>query len=87
MFITDIEVRREGYYGGSIGIADVSKPFVAKIGVKGQFGRVELILSPDLCQKMVALIADAVAEAGKTTAEAMTAEALTVAANTGKVIR
>lgn len=81
MFVTQIAVRRDGYYGSyGGGKADPSKPFHATIEVLGQSGKIELNLSPEMSQRIVAIIAEEVAAAGRATAEAMTAEVLNVAA-------
>lgn len=81
MFVTQIAVRRDGYYGSGYGSkADASKPFRATIEVMGQSGKVELNLSPEMSARIVAIIAEEVAAAGRATAEAMTAEVLNVAA-------
>jgi hypothetical protein len=82
MFVTQIAVRRDGYYGGSVYGAkpDPTKPFRATIEVVGQSGKIELNLSPEMSGRIVAIIADEVAAAGRATAEAMTAEVLSVAA-------
>lgn len=77
MFVTSINIRREGYYGSyGGGTAKPDKPFNATIEVHGQHGKVELNLSPDMSARIVAIIADEVAAAGRATAEAMTASVL-----------
>lgn len=81
MFVTAIDIRRDGYYRG-YGNPDVSKPFKASIEVHGQHGKVELNLSPEMSQRIVAIIAEEVAAAGRATAEAMTADVLNVVALT-----
>jgi hypothetical protein len=81
MFISQISVRRDGYFGGGYGGApDASKPFRATIEVHGSHNKTELNLSPELSERIVAIIADEVAAAGRATAEAMVAEALTITA-------
>lgn len=76
MFVTNVSIRREGYYGAGYGKADPSKPFNATIELHGQKGKVELNLSPDMSAKIIALIADEVAAAGRATAEALVANIL-----------
>lgn len=83
MFVNAISIRREGYYGYGSGRADPTKPLLATIEVQGQSGKVELILSPEMSQRIVAIIAEEVAAAGRATAEAMTADVLSVAALPG----
>ncbi len=79
MFVTQIAVRRDGYYGyGSS--PDPSKPFRTTIEVLGQYGKIELNLSPEMSERTEATTAEEVAAAGRATAEAMTAEVLNVAA-------
>lgn len=77
MFVTSVTMRRQGYFGGSFGTkADPSKPFEATIEVHGQHGKVELRLSPDLSARIVGIVADEIAAAGRATAEALTASCL-----------
>lgn len=78
MFLSKLVVTREGYYGYST--PDPKKPLLATIEVIGKSGKVELSLSPDLSKRIVAIVADEVAAAGRATAEMMTADALSVAA-------
>lgn len=78
MFVKSISIRREDDYGYSR--LDPSKPFAATIEVEGSHGKVELKLSPDMSARIVEIVADEVAAAGRATAEAMTAACFTVAA-------
>jgi hypothetical protein len=78
MFIRTIRVDRDGDYG--YGRMDPSKPFRAVVQVEGQHGKIELNLSTDLSAKIMEVIADEIVAASKATAEAMTADILTVAA-------
>lgn len=81
MFITRIAISRDGYYGAAYGSkADPSKPFRASIEVLGNHGKIELELSPTMSDRIVSIIAEEVAAAGRATAEAMTADVLNVAA-------
>jgi hypothetical protein len=74
MFVTAVSIRREGYYGSyGGGKADPAKPFHATIEVHGQHGKVELNVSPDLSARIIEVVADEIAAAGKATADAMTA--------------
>jgi len=61
MFIGAIEIRREGYIGHGYGSPDPSKPFLAKIEVHGSRTKTEMMLSPELSERIVAIIADEVA--------------------------
>lgn len=79
MFVKTISVRREGDIYG-YGKTDPSKPFHATIEVEGSYGKVELKLSAEMSERIVSIIAEEVAAAGRATAEAMTAEVLNVAA-------
>lgn len=79
MFIGRIEISRVGYIGHGYGSPDASKPFTAKIEVFGSSMKTEMILSEELSRRVVEIVADEVAAAGRATAEAMTAEALNVA--------
>jgi hypothetical protein len=76
MFVKSISIRRDGDYG--YGPTDPTKPFLATIAVEGMLGKVELNLSPEMSERIVALLADEVAAAGRATAEAMVASCLTV---------
>jgi orotate phosphoribosyltransferase len=80
MFVSRIAIVRDGYSGYGYNKPDPSKPFRATIEVHGNHGKVELNLSPELSERVVALIAEDVAAAGRATAEAMTAAVLNVAA-------
>lgn len=80
MIVRSINVRREGDLYSGYGKVDASKPFIAAIEVCGQHGKVELTLSTDLSKRIVEIIAEEVAAAGRATAEAMTAECLNVVA-------
>jgi hypothetical protein len=55
-------------------------PFAATIEMIGAHGKVELELSQDLSRRILAVVAEEVANAGRATAEAMVAEAITCVA-------
>lgn len=74
MFVNRISITREGFYGYSK--PDPTKPLRAILEVEGQHGKIELNLSPSMSDKIVALIADEIAAAGRATAEALTAQCL-----------
>lgn len=74
MFIKSINVGREGYYG--YGKCDPSLPLRASVVVEGDTGKVELNLSSEASQRMVALIADEIVAATRATAQLMTADVL-----------
>jgi hypothetical protein len=76
MFVRTIQIGRENDYGYSR--FDPQAPFIAKIKVEGKSGNIELNLSPELSRRVVDIIAEEVAAAGRATAEAMTAEILSV---------
>ncbi len=80
MFIGRVEISRTGYFGSGYGKPDASKPFLAKIEVFGSqtWLKTELMLSEDLSRRVVEIIADEIAAAGRATAEALVAEAMTV---------
>lgn len=80
MFIGRIEISRQGYIGSGYGKPDASKPFIAKIEVFGANTKTELLLSEDLSRRVVEIVADEIAAAGRTVAEALTVEALNVMA-------
>lgn len=60
--------------------ANPTAPFAATIEVRGASGKVELNLSEDLSRRIVEIVADEVAAAGRATAEAMVADAMLVSA-------
>lgn len=74
MIVRAISIRRENDFG--YGGFDASRPLRAQIEVQGAHGKVELMLSPDLSRRVVEIIAEEVAAAGRATAEAMTADIL-----------
>ena len=78
MFVRSITISRENDWGH--GPIDASKPMLAKIKVQNIHGEIVLALSPEVSQRVLGLIAEEVAAAGRATAEAMTAEILTHAA-------
>lgn len=77
MIVRTIAIAREGDFG--YGAANLTKPFLAKIQVEGQHGKTELYLSPEMSRRIIEIVAEEVAAAGRATAEAMTAEALSFA--------
>lgn len=77
MLVRSISIRRVGDYGSYHAI-DASKPFQCSIATEDNNAKVELIVSPELSAKIVALIAEEVATAGKKTAEAMVADMMAV---------
>ena len=80
MFISSISIHREGHFAGLYGKPDPSKPFIARIEVVGQQSKVELLLSAEMSARIVEIVADEVAAAGRATADAMVADVLTAAA-------
>lgn len=81
MFVNRISIHRDGYYGGYTGAKPKgNEPYKCTIEVQGQNGKVELNLSEEMSAKIVAVIADEVADAGRRTAEAMTAAVINGAA-------
>lgn len=75
MIVTRISVAREGFYA-SYQQPDASKPLRATVEVYGDMGKVELNLGPEASDRIVALIADEIADSGRRTAELLTAKAL-----------
>lgn len=80
MFIGAISIRREGYFAGYGQRPDPQKPFLATIEVHGTRAKTEMVLSPEMSERIVALIADEVAASGRAVADAMVAEAMTFTA-------
>ena len=79
MFLSRLTVTREGYYSG-YSKPDPTKLFAATIEVIGRSGKIELSLSHEMSQRIVEIVAEEVAAAGRATAEMMTADAMTIAA-------
>jgi hypothetical protein len=80
VIVSKIEIRKQGYYGGYSGAPKAETPYDCTIEIYGQSGKVELNLSPELTTRLMAIIGDEVVASSKRTAEAMTAEIITVAA-------
>jgi hypothetical protein len=57
-----------------------SDPFEATVKVVGDYGEVKLRLSPELSRRVIEIVADEVANAGRATADMMVAEALDIVA-------
>lgn len=75
MIVTRVSLSREGFYA-SYQKPDASKPLRATVEIYGETGKVELNLGPEASDRIVALIADEIADAGRRTAELLTAKAL-----------
>ena len=78
MIVKSISIRRASYYG--YGRAKPDDPFVAQIEVESPHGDVKLNIDAERTKAVVALVADLIAEAGRQTAKAMTAEVINGAA-------
>lgn len=72
MIIKSINIRRASYY--TYGSVKADDPYVAQIEVASPHGEVKLNIDADRTKSIVAVIADLIAEAGRQTADAMTAE-------------
>ena len=78
MMLTRLTVSRVGYSPYSYSNPDPTKPFQATIEVHGIAAKVELTLSSELSRRILEIVADEVAAAGRATAEIMVADALLV---------
>lgn len=78
MIVRSIHIKRADDYG--YGAFNPTKPMLATVAVEGPHGKVELIPSEDLSRNVVEIIAGEIAAAGRATAEAMTADILTLSA-------
>ena len=85
MVLRRVVITRENDYV-SYRPVDPSAPFRATIEVQGAAGKVELNLSAEMSQKIVAIIAEEVAAAGRATAEIMTADAMFIADEAQKAL-
>lgn len=84
MIVTRISVTRQGWYA-SYQKPDAIKPLRATVEVYGEHGKVELNLGEEASDRIVALIADEIADAGRRTAELLTAKALEAQPATKKI--
>jgi hypothetical protein len=83
MNVKSISIRRAGDYS-SYGKVDPSKPLMATVEVEGAYGKVELSLDANMSRRIVEIIADEIAAAGRATAEAMVASVITLAPSNAK---
>lgn len=74
MIIKSISIRKPSYFTYSKPKGD--EPYLAQIEVESPHGEIKLNIDADRTKQIVALIADMIAEAGRQTAEAMTAEVI-----------
>lgn len=75
MIIKSISIRKQSYYGyGKRPTGD--EPYLAQIEVESPHGEIKLNIDADRTKAVIALIADMIAEAGRQTANAMTAEVI-----------
>ena len=81
MFLRRLTVAREGHYG--YGAVKPDAPLETVVEIEGGNGKVELKLGPDVGKRIVAVIAEELAEESKRVAEAMTADFLTQHAQLG----
>ena len=72
MNIKSIVIRKNSYF--AYGKSKADDPFLAQIEVESPYGEVKLNIDAARTKQIVGLIADLIAEAGRQTAEAMTAE-------------
>lgn len=84
MILRRVMISRENDY--SYKPIDPKSPFRATIEVENSTGKVELNLSAELSQKIVAIIAEEVAAAGRATAEIMIADAMFISGETQKAL-
>lgn len=84
MVLQRVSITRAGYHG--YGQVDPASPFSATIEVTGASGKVELNLSEGLSRRIVEIIADEVAAAGRATADIMVADAMIVSSNKTKAL-
>lgn len=74
MFLAGISIAREGWYPGSYSKPDPTKPLRCTVQVDGPLGKTEINLPPEVGDRIVALIADEIAEQTRRVAEVMTAQ-------------
>lgn len=71
MFVREITIKREGDYG--FNTVNPSKPMIAKIKVEGQSIETMIVLSEAVSTRVLQIIADEVAAAGRVVAQSMVA--------------
>ena len=86
LVLTRLMIVRQGVGPYSYNKANPEAPFSATIELQGATGKVELNLGDEMSRKIVALVAEEVAAAGRATAEAMIADAMLVAPSTQKAL-
>lgn len=69
-----ISIMRDGHYYGDHRRVDPSKPLRCTVEVEGDAGKTELSLPPEVSERIVALIADELANSARRVAETMTAK-------------
>ncbi len=74
MIIKSITIRRQGW--ASYARTKPDEPMLAQIEVESPHGEIKLNIDPERTKAVLALVADMVAEAGRETAKAMTAEVI-----------
>lgn len=72
MIIKSITIRRQSW--ASYGRVKPDDPMLAQIEVESPHGEIKLNIEPERTKAVLALVADMIAEAGRETAMAMTAE-------------
>lgn len=75
MILKSISVRRTTKYGFETPTG--SEPFAATVEMISPNGEVKLNLDPEMSRRIVEVVADEVAKAGRATADAMVADVLT----------
>ena len=80
MILNRVTIYRGDLSGYGYGKPNATAPFRATIEVSGATGKVELNLSAELSRRIVEIVAEEVAAAGRATAEIMVADAMLVTA-------
>ncbi len=80
MHVRSLHMTRQGDYGSDYQRFDPTKPFNTVVKLEGDGNKVELQIPAEVSEKILALVADQLVEAGRRAAEAMVAKAFTVEA-------
>ena len=81
MHIRSVHITRKGHYNYAGEKLDVSQPFLCTVETQSAEGKMELVLSPHLSERILEIIAEELAASARETAEAMVASVFTSSAS------
>lgn len=80
MHIRSVKITRKDHFGYAGEKLNPSKPFVCAVETESENGKMELMLSPHLSERILEIIAEELAASARETAEAMVASVFTSSA-------